>query len=502
MFFWTKEVAIGDEIGWDFVNRVLLSKLSFSAFCAEMTRTYRSNHPTSAAFISKTTFVSWFFAWCGRMNIDFREHIDPWCGHVPPSLAGDGTHVGLSQRRVNITPVDKADSDELLTPHHKRFDRVLLPYRPGVDDELVRQARAHLRNTCKRYLSVETAEGDDLGPQNVSLLQVCPQDARCTNFIQAFVDGDFPADYKQALAKFLLLLSCDAALTTVIPFRYHALVTAAATNMLLGNIPRESFDLFCPELGNAVQQACGINTVGLANFLLYLLDVINSVHASDTTIPDAIPQPNTYNPETGVAYYFTPSGSQVRKIPTYQVNSSNNNFDDNPCGAERCHKQYGKVSVGGWTYMFLWFCPLHGHCYGFHIINGAEGRKDPTFSLLRYMPEAPRELFYDFACSFNEYCLNRVPDFVRDTRFWHDVFHGVSHVCGDNFKSRRIANFTGFNTEICEQFNSFLQCIKYTGTHMSQAHFCFFVQFMIYIWNTRKTKAFQKKIELALAGND
>lgn len=494
VFFWTKEVAVAEEIGWRFVSEVLAKRTTFSAFCGGMTEVYRDSHPTSAPFICKTTFISWFFAWCGRMNIDFREHIDPWCGHNPVSLAGDGTHIGISQRRVNITPVDKADSDELLTPRHKRYDRVLLPYCQGVDNELVRQARSHLRNTCNRYLSQESSEGDDLVRQNDNLLSVCPQDARCTNFIKTFVDGDLPADYKQAVAKFLQLLSCDAALSTVIPFTFHASVTAAATNMLLGKSPTESFDLFCPQLGEAVQKACDTNRVSLGNFLLYLLDFINSVHASDPTIPDAIPLPNTYNPASGVAYYFTPSGNQVRQIPTYSVNSSNNNFDDNPCDAERCNKQYGKVSLGGWTYLFLWFCPLHGHCYGFHIINGAEGRKDPTFSLLRYKPKAPRELFYDFACSFNEYCLNRVPDFFRNTRFWHDVFHGVTHVCGKNFKSRRIPGLISFNTEICEQFNSFLQCIKYTGTHMSQPHFCFFVQFMIYIWNTKKTEIYQKKI--------
>lgn len=116
------------------------------------------------------------------------------------------------------------------------------------------------------------------------------------------------------------------------------------------------------------------------------------------------------------------------------------------------------------------------------------------------MAEPPKEVFYDFACSLSEYSLNREPSFFLQSRFWHDVFHGVAHKCGKNFKSRRIPNFNGYNTSICEQFNSFMGCIKYTGTHLSQSHFCFFVQFMIYIWNGRKTRVFQESVDLALDG--
>ena len=68
--------------------------------------------------------------------------------------------------------------------------------------------------------------------------------------------------------------------------------------------------------------------------------------------------------------------------------------------------------------MFLWFCPMHGHCYGFHIIEGAEGRKDAFDSAYKYMEEAPEELYYDYSFSLNEYCLNREPAFLvkQDSR--------------------------------------------------------------------------------------
>ena len=61
--------------------------------------------------------------------------------------------------------------------------------------------------------------------------------------------------------------------------------------------------------------------------------------------------------------------------------------------------------------MFLWFCGQHGHCYGFHLISGGEGWKDPFSSLYKYMKDMPKDVFYDFACNLSEYALNREPDF-------------------------------------------------------------------------------------------
>ena len=143
---------------------------------------------------------------------------------------------------------------------------------------------------------------------------------------------------------------------------------------------------------------------------------------------------------------------------------------------------------------------MHGHCYGFHLISGGEGRKDPFSSICKYLPNAPSDIFYDFACQLNEYRLNREPQYFKCTRFWHDLFHGISHKCGKCFKSSRVTGMSGINSEICEQFNAYLQCIKYTGPHLSQAHFMFFAQFFIYLWNKEKTNKFQNMVGIAIAG--
>ena len=149
--------------------------------------------------------------------------------------------------------------------------------------------------------------------------------------------------------------------------------------------------------------------------------------------------------------------------------------------------------------MFIWFCPIHGHTYGFHLIDGTEGRKDPFSSLFKYKEEMSDDIFYDFACSLSEYCLNRAPSLFAYTHFWHDLFHSVGDVCGENFKSKCVQGLEGLNTEICEEVNSYLQCIKYTGAHLSKEKVMFFTQFFLYPLNKKKTRNFKRNANVALA---
>ena len=80
------------------------------------------------------------------------------------------------------------------------------------------------------------------------------------------------------------------------------------------------------------------------------------------------------------------------------------------------------------------------------------------------------------------------------------LFHSIGHLFGVNFKSGRVLGLEGVNTEICEQVNSFLQCIKYTGAHLSQDHFTSFLQFFLCLMNREKTKNYKKQASIAVAG--
>ena len=162
-------------------------------------------------------------------------------------------------------------------------------------------------------------------------------------------------------------------------------------------------------------------------------------------------------------------------------------YDDPSSEHDRCEKYYSKtnISAPGTSSLFLWFCPNHGHCYGFHMTK-AEGRKDPYASLYAYLENPPRDIFYDFSCNLQEYCLNRESGFFRDVRFFHDIFHGYAYKCSEAYRSSRLTGLDYINSEICEQFNSFIQCIKSSVRQMTQEHFCFYLQFFIHQWNERK----------------
>ena len=116
-----------------------------------------------------------------------------------------------------------------------------------------------------------------------------------------------------------------------------------------------------------------------------------------------------------------------------------------------------------------------------------------------YLKVAPQVIFYDFACSLEEYCFNRESGYFHNTKFFHDIFHSFSHSCSPAYNSKFLSGVRGVNTSICEQYNSYLQCIKASPKHMSQVNFMFFAQYMIHIWNKSKKKSFQKKLLFATA---
>ena len=148
--------------------------------------------------------------------------------------------------------------------------------------------------------------------------------------------------------------------------------------------------------------------------------------------------------------------------------------------------------------MFLWFCPIHGHYYGFHLISGAEGRKDPFSSLYKFISTRGTSRHI---CQYSEYCCNRELYYFRCTRFWHDLlFYGIPHKSGKAFKSSRVSSLTNINSETCEQFNSYLQCIKYTGSHLSQPHFMFLYSFLFICGTEIKPQKFQKIVHIAFTG--
>ena len=104
-----------------FCNLVLSSKYSFCAF------------PLSTPFMSKSTFCHVVvFLGCENENWFCTER-DPWC-EKPKILACDVTHIGLSLRNLCLQGIETPScGQEQVTPRHKRYDRMFLPYKSSVD---------------------------------------------------------------------------------------------------------------------------------------------------------------------------------------------------------------------------------------------------------------------------------------------------------------------------------------------------------------------------------
>ncbi len=516
IFFNKQSSGVAVEVLWDFVEAVRRTKVSFTAFCNEMSNKYSSCHPMATRFMSRQTFIDVFFAWIVSFDLDFRAEIDPWCGHNPRKLAADGTHIGVSVKLANYTPINEPETGEVKQPRHKRFQRVFMPSpmaEPGkrlpqghTTHSEIQQARKYLKNNCLNLFQkgVPVADEDELLERALFDRVIMSYGKHeLTDFCRAFLNRELHADVTTAAAKLLILMLGDGALSAVFPCRFHWLFTETFAALLAGqpiskNLREmqkcavEVADLLFAAKQHAQETVC-------VHFLRRLVEQVDELHQGDSN-PSADPIAGTFDPTSGRCYYFTEHGCQLRKLPKYNVSGEGRTYDTKPSLDEPCEKNYPQVSYGGFGYMMFMFCPTHGHCYGFHLISGGEGRKDPFAALFMYMESPPTDFFYDFACQMSEYCLNREPGFFKWVRFWHDLFHSILHKCGFCFKSSRVCGMEGLNTEICEQFNSYLQCIKYTGSHLRQNLFVLMVQFFLYLYNKDKTAAYKKMAKVAIAG--
>lgn len=63
----------------------------------------------------------------------------------------------------------------------------------------------------------------------------------------------------------------------------------------------------------------------------------------------------------------------------------------------------------------------------YHVMKDSEGRNDPFSVLKTFLSRPPKVVVYDFACSLEEYALNRDPFWFKDTLFVIDRFHWPNH---------------------------------------------------------------------------
>ena len=311
-----------------------------------------------------------------------------------------------------------------------------------------------------------------------------------------FLNNEFNQEVAKVLCPVLSVLATGCPLSSLINYRFIDTLSEIVRNILTSS-STNTLRTELPEICSLLDVAKTHHQLdSIIEFMYYLLSTIKTVHMYDINYDEGSEILESYNPEKqGTAYYFTKHGGRLREMPQYVVTKEKTSDDTD----KTCHKAFYNATKGGTTFLFLWFDPLHGHCYGFHVITSSEGRKDPFSSAYLFMETPPTEIFYDFSCQLEEYCLNREPKFWRCCRFYHDIFHGFSHKCPYVYMSKRIpALDIGINSEICEQFNAYIQKIKYSAQSMNQSHFIFYLQYFIHRWNKAKKKKMDDEMKLAL----
>ena len=489
---------------------VISMKGNFSSFHKFVSNNYKSNG-SKKLFTSDKTFSKCFFSWASHQPREFRKSCS-WC--TPKVLACDGTKIGILHQNMNIQPIEETEATSEKNPivtATRRFDRCFLSNPAKLKDETTAQHKERVENVkmARRYLKDLTSNVSsaltqlESESQKRNLLDVFPVKAK--ELLTKFLTQKMTTDQLSGTKRLFYILSFDAPFRSFLPTDLipsikkivESRIDEAAFSFIMTECSEYNF-VFGQFLSHFFDEngfdSCIISLID--HLLESLTFVAESV--SESPVPNEILK--SYNPpKTGRFYYFNRSGNQLRsnRYFTIDAEQTKKQTDDDQPITSSCSKQYPNVAKRGASFLFLWFCPSHGHCYGGHIVNGSEGRKDPVASLYQYMKVAPEVVFYDFACSLEEYCMNREASFFKHTRFYHDIFHGYAHNCSSMYPSKGLRGMQ-FNTSICEQFNSFLQCVKASAKHMSQSHFIFYVQSFIDIWNEKKKANLQKKLKIQL----
>ena len=196
-------------------------------------------------------------------------------------------------------------------------------------------ARVHLKYICDKSLrkiglsildvQVEGMEKDTL----ISIMKSRKQKP-LEDFLLAFINRSQDAPVIQAMAKLLSLLVGDAAMSAVLPFRFHKHILKTC-GAIKNNLNVTKFLEEMKEYGIELSEILHISTLHnfgkeCVNFVEYLIDEIITVYLNDKDTPPVTIMDQSYNPERGACYYFTPHGNQIRNKPKYIIDKVNKNY--------------------------------------------------------------------------------------------------------------------------------------------------------------------------------
>ena len=182
-----------------------------------------------------------------------------------------------------------------------------------------KEPRAHLCYFCNKFLG-KLKQKDFLTQQQEEvckreLLAAIKTKAAICNFVTIFLDKQVPAEMLKEMAKLLHMLSGDACMSSVFPFEENPYITRACTAISTNNLQphiMHKINEYNKEVVHLLYLSQIHEYVDVVTcFMLCIISDIEEIH-HDNRPAD---QYGTYYPPGGKAYYFSPSGEQLCKMP-------------------------------------------------------------------------------------------------------------------------------------------------------------------------------------------
>jgi hypothetical protein len=130
------------------------------------------------------------------------------------------------------------------------------------------------------------------------------------------------------------------------------------------------------------------------------------------------------------------------------------------------------------------------------LMSSPEGRKDVFYVLQRYWPQNALDnviLIYDFACSADEYMLNREPFLFAKMRPFIDEFHSKGHLCEELYNLLFFPHEKNINSSSMESLNKFAQLFRPQLAYMHQKIAVQFLNFIMGAHNYYINKKLQQQ---------
>ena len=459
------------------------------------------------AFCSVPHFRQVYQAFLAKLDRQYLFRC-PLCGDSPPVMVGDATAESIQAGRYHGESITQLEDDSIdAAPRpHTRAQRCVLS--AAADRQLLGDFATSVRTDERSAFGHQRVGADDerfvfeYGSTNLEDLLRTATALDMSDMVQDIVNLQYRLDSSQqrVLAKMLGSMATDSPVSSYFPYtvavKVKALLDQSQTPVLTAELQEllqnqaPLFFEFCTVL-DALHESTTVGQAILNRYRAFVIRLVTMTVLCGTGGPALTAfefdqqQPAASRSDICLKSGLCVGVGLVRHRPKYERDKEK---DTSNCRHQFISGSHGSKPTGG---IFTWFCQ-HGVCYPFDIIPNAEGRNEAFSFLLKYFKVAPKVVIYDFACSLQDYCLNRQPEHFRDTMFLVDRFHWFNHVsCARSYNLSLYSEFMYLNSQIAAQCNSALTRIKCSVSQMKQTTFMSNISLFLEMWNQRKMDKLQ-----------